>query len=59
MVAAALAHWDVDLTTGSSHEALGLAVFGLSLALLFLSARFWDWLIPPRRESENVAGDRT
>lgn len=52
VVALALAWLRIDLTTGAAHDALGLAVFGVSLLALWASWRFWDWMVPCRRTEE-------
>jgi len=52
VIAVLLGKFDIDVTTGASHEILGLAVFVLSLLLLYSSWRFCDWFsqgAPPRR----------
>jgi len=36
----------LDLTRGTVHDALSVAVFGISLVFLYVSLRFYDWLVP-------------
>ncbi|MBI4603852.1 MAG: exosortase/archaeosortase family protein [Planctomycetes bacterium] len=44
VIAVSLATFEMDLTSGAQHEALGYAVFGASLLLLYGSWKFVDWL---------------
>ena len=62
IVAFALVQFDIDLTTGWPHDVLGLVVFALSLALLFVSASFYEWLLvwktdKPARKGEPTGGE--
>lgn len=43
VVAVALTRFEIDLTGGWPHDMVGFAVFGVSLALLFATARFVEW----------------
>ncbi len=45
LLSVSLVSFDLDLTHGAEHEAVGFAVFGVSLALLYASARFYNWLL--------------
>ena len=54
IVAVALVQFDIDLVHGFAHDALGVAVFGVSLALLYWSWLLLDWLLrwePPQTET--------
>jgi exosortase len=43
VIAFALGKFDVDLTSGAAHELIGLAVFSLSLVLIYFCWRFCEW----------------
>ncbi|MEM7233570.1 MAG: exosortase/archaeosortase family protein [Planctomycetota bacterium] len=45
IVAASLVSFNLDLTSGFLHDLVGYAVFGLSLGFLYVSWRFYDWLL--------------
>lgn len=44
MISVALVSFQVDLTHGAVHEMVGFGVFSISLGLLYVSWRFYDWL---------------
>jgi exosortase len=54
VIAVALTSFQIDLTSGWSHDMLGFAVFGISLSLLFAASRFVEWFFlwtPTRKEA--------
>jgi exosortase len=50
IVAVALMSFDIDLTGGIAHDALSVGVFGISLAFLYASLLFYDWLVPRKKQ---------
>lgn len=53
IVGVALTSFDLNLTGGFAHDALGLLVFGLSLILLYLTWLLYNWLFPSRCQTED------
>lgn len=51
-IALALAWFDVDLAHGAAHEAIGLAVFALGVASLYILWSFYAWLVRWRPRPE-------
>ncbi len=45
VVAGALYVLDLDLTSGVAHEAVGMAAFVVSLVLLYVTYRFYEWCL--------------
>ncbi len=54
VVAACLHKFNIDLTSGFAHDAVGVAVFVLSLLLLFAGYRFFAWVFPPKPQEGEV-----
>lgn len=52
VVAFALVSLRIDLTEGTPHEVLGIAVFALSLGLLLLNWQFLSWLLRLKAREE-------